>query len=241
MLLRHAGISYVDRLYSQEEWAKVKNTMPEGKGCPGVCTRPAGMRGLPVLELESGEMMPETTDIACFIARESPLAFPTLTAEKAAEAYEMTLAANTYPLLFSITLLAAFPEEDAEAILRGELPETLHGPSADLPRYSEVLPTLQRWEARLGEDHFFGGEVPHYGEFSLFTVVDALHHVDPQLARQIGSALQDWFVRMAKLPAVRGYLEMRAGGGTVESQASPGSILYRFSEPALRWAARGGS
>ena len=45
MLLRTAGIPYVDKLYSPEEWNRAKELMPEGKGVPGVSTRPAGNRG----------------------------------------------------------------------------------------------------------------------------------------------------------------------------------------------------
>ena len=39
-----------------------------------------------------------------------------------------------------------------------------------------------------GPGPFFGGATPHFGEFFLFTVVDALQQVDPKTASQVGTA-----------------------------------------------------
>ena len=86
-----------------------------------------------VLQLPTGEMIPETAVIGRF----NPEAFaPT------AEAYEMAVACNTYPLIFPVCMLASYPEEVTDAILRGELPNTYHGNLADLPPYSEACKSL---------------------------------------------------------------------------------------------------
>lgn len=92
-----------------------------------------------VLQLPSGEMIPETADIGRFIAEQSPDAFPE---GKSSEAFEMALAANAYPLLFPCCMLCSYPEEVTDAILRGELPDTYHGNLADLPPYSDACPSF---------------------------------------------------------------------------------------------------
>lgn len=228
MLLRTAGMPYVDRLYTPEEWSVMKSKMPEGKGVPGVATRPAGNRGLPVLQLPSGEMIPETADIGRFIAEQSPDAFPV---GKSSEAFEMALAANAYPLLFPCCMLCSYPEEVTDAILRGELPDTYHGNLADLPPYSDLLKTLQHWESRL-DGPFFGGERPHFGEFMLFNVLDALNDSDPVMASKV-EKLQRWGDRMKKLDAVASYLASRPPPGP-GAHGKPGSIITKYSQPSLR-------
>lgn len=91
-----------------------------------------------VLQLPTGEMIPETADIGRFIAEQfCPGAFAT-TPEAAAEAYEMAVACNKYPLIFPCCMLSSYPEEVTNAILRGELPDTYHGNLADLPPYSDA-------------------------------------------------------------------------------------------------------
>ena len=74
----------------------------------------------------------------------------------------------------------------------------MDGGSLWLGVLGEVLKKLQGWEERLGAwavggrmlsqgpGPFFGGATPHFGEFFLFTVVDALQQVDPKTAAQVG-------------------------------------------------------
>ncbi|CAK9034612.1 Probable phthiotriol/phenolphthiotriol dimycocerosates methyltransferase 2 [Durusdinium trenchii] len=231
MLLRATQQPYVDRLYTEEEWKVMKSQMPEGKGVPGVATRPVGNRGLPVLQLPDGTMIPETADIARFICEKRPDLFP---AEQAAEAYEMTLAVNTYPLLFPQCMLASYPAEVTEAILRGELPETYHGNLKDLPPYGEVLQVFLHWEQRLGDQAFFGGAAPHFGEFFLFAALDALRQTDPSTAAKVGR-LQAWYDRMGRLPAVEGYLQARPPMGP-EAHGKPGSLIRKYQQKlVLNW------
>lgn len=235
MLLRTAGKEYVDRLYTPEEWSVMKDKMPEGKGVPGVVTRPAGNRGLPVLQLPTGEMIPETADIGRFIAERKPEAFAP---GKTAEAYEMAVACNTYPLIFPVCMLASYPEEVTDAILRGELPNTYHGNLADLPPYSDLLKTLQLWESKL-DGPFFGGERPHFGEFMLFTVLDSLNETDPATASKV-EKLQSWGQRMKKLEAVASYLSSRPPPGVPGAHGKPGSIITKYSQPSLRKSVNAG-
>ena len=233
MLLRTAGVPYVDKLYSPEEWNEAKKSMPEGQGVPGVSTRPVGNRGLPVLELVSGELIPETADIARLIQHEVPDKFPHLNSEELEQAHKMAVASNAYPLLFPGCMLASYPEEVTDAVLRGEKPDTYHGNLGSLPPYSDVLVSLQGWEARLGDRPFFGGDMPHYGEFLLFNVIDALRLVDPPAAAKLGCKLRSWFDRMARLPAIDTYLGERVQPGPT-AHGKPGSIITKYTEPAER-------
>ena len=233
MMLRTAGLPYVDKLYSPEEWNEAKKSMPEGKGVPGVSTRPIGNRGLPVLELASGEQIPETADIARLIQEQAPSKFPVLKGGDLDQANQMALASNSYPLMFPNCMLASYPEEVTDAILRGEKPDTYHGNLSSLPPYSDVLPSLQSWEARLGDTPFFGGDMPHFGEFLLWNVIDSLRYADPPTAAKLGCKLRSWFDRMAQLPAVDAYLQERPQAGP-KAHGKPGSIITKYEKPAER-------
>lgn len=239
MLLRYAEIPYADKLYSAAEWKDTKATMPEGKGVPGIALRPPGNRALPVLQLESGEMMPETADIARHIAeRAGPILLPADSA-KAAEAQEMWVSTMSFPAYWVQPLLSSYKQEQTEAILRGEKPEgTIHGKVAELPfTYEEVQPAFQAWAERLTSD-FYGGAAPHYGDFALYHAFDSLRHLQPEVAAAL-PGLPAWASRMEALPAMATYLAERPplGQGTDNGTLNtgfPGSIYAKWAEPGSR-------
>lgn len=239
MLLQYAGIPYADRTYDADEWKTVKATMPEGKGVPGIATRPPGNRSLPVLQLETGEMVSETSDIALRIAQRAGAILLPADEAKAAEAQEMWVATMNFPLYFVQPMLSTYKQEQAEAILRGEKPEgTVHGNVADLPfSYEEVQPGFQAWAAKLSGD-FYGGEAPHYGDFALYHAFDSLRHLQPEVAAGL-PGLPAWAVRMEALPAMAAYLAERpplgGGGDSGPKRAGlPDSIYAKWVDPGTR-------
>eukprot|EP00927_Polykrikos_kofoidii_P071009 TRINITY_DN67351_c0_g1_i1.p1 TRINITY_DN67351_c0_g1~~TRINITY_DN67351_c0_g1_i1.p1 ORF type:complete len:269 (-),score=44.63 TRINITY_DN67351_c0_g1_i1:119-925(-) len=239
MILHHAGMPFEDILYSVEAWKTAKPTMPEGKGVAGVASRPPGNRALPVLELESGEMVSETSDIALLIAQRAGDILLPADEAKFAEAQEMWVSTNNFPLYFVQPMLSSYTQEQAEAILRREKPEgTVHGNIADLPfTYDEVLPAFQAWQARL-RGEFYGGDAPHYGDFALYHAFDSLRHLEPEVAATL-DGLVAWAARLETLPAMKAYLAERPplGMGSEPGPGCtgrPGSIYAKWAEPSLR-------
>lgn len=244
MMMLHAGIPYEDKLYSVEDWKTAKQTMPAGKGVPGIASRPPGNRGLPVLELPSGERVVETADIARFIAEKAGAPLMPSDEGKAAEAQDMWETTMGFPFYWPQPMMSSYPQEVSEAILRGEKPEgTIHGNIADLPfSFAEVLPAFQAWEARLAGD-FYGGEVPHYGDFALYHNFDAYRGLDREAASALTS-LNQWAERIEALPAVAKYLAERPrpghsadivnGAGSALVCGRVGTIYQKWADPANR-------
>lgn len=244
MIMRHAGIKYRDQLYSVEDWKTAKETMPPGKGVPGIPTRPPGNRALPILELPSGERLVETADIAKYIARSAgPILMPGDLA-KADEAQEMWESTMSFPFYWIQPMMSTYPQETSEAIIRGEKPEnTMHGNIGELPfSYSEILPCFKAWQHRLAGD-FYGGDAPHYGDFAMYHHFDTFRGLEPEIAADL-KELHAWAARMEALPSLAKYLaerpkpghgaEIVGGVGSAEVVGRVGSIYCKWLDPAAR-------
>lgn len=242
MLLRFACIAYEDKLYSPADWKDAKATMPEGRGVPGVATRPPGNRALPVLDLPSGGRVVETSEIARTIAKlAGDLLVPT-DEHKLVQAQGIWEATMNFPMYWVQPLLSSYQQEQAEAILRGETPEgTIHGNIADLPfSYSQLRGAFENWEAQLGDGPFFGGERPHYGDFAMFHAFEAYRLLDPVGSEGL-TRLEAHAAHVAALPAVASYLAERPASGHGEDALGtplaaglPGSIYCKWVDPATR-------
>ena len=117
MLLRHASIPYVDKIYSFAEWPKAKRTMPKND---------EGKRQVPVLDLPDGTQIPETAAIAKYIAERAE---PSLVSDRATE---------TFGLLYDKSqpwCCDALPDLGAIDPLLNFLPQARHTatPSAPAP------------------------------------------------------------------------------------------------------------
>ena len=65
----------------------------------------------------------------------------------------------------------------------------------------------------LGDRKFYGGDKPHYGDFSLFHICDSTELVLPGSLEPY-PAINAWFHAMNALPAVAAYLASRPTGAT---------------------------
>lgn len=135
----HHTREFTDRVVSHDEWPVLKETMPKGPGAE-FPNRPPGNRGLPVLELPDGTLMPESTDIALHIATlVGPPLLPADPAERET-AKRLYAASQALPLAWPMVALVRFPAAQAEGIMQGEsLGEFMEGPRA----YGQLLPTLR--------------------------------------------------------------------------------------------------
>lgn len=249
MMLHFAQIPFEDVVVPLQDWPDMKPSMPPGPGAefPG---REKGNRALPVLRLPSGELLPESRDIAHWIARSAgpPLLPPD--AAGMAEASELFDASGSLPLFWPTACLCRFPEAIAEKLMRGEdlgdarfgdaAATTVQSWLAGQPGWDMVRPALDGWDRRLeqkpADQLFFGGSEPHYGDFGLFASFTAALELLGREGAMTGRSGRwvSWYDAMAALPAVAGYLEQRP-----PSQGYPGSIAASHPEPAARPGAEG--
>merc|ERR1712046_242152 len=185
MMLHYAGIEFSDEIIALEDWPKVKPTMPPGPGAefPG---RDRGNRALPVLKLPNGVMMPESRDIAKWIASLAGPPLMPIELDMQMEAEDMFSKSQSLPGFWPTVILVRFQECDAEKIICGQDIGTAVFQDPKQTLIQEWYHKQQKWcrvrplllemqrvlEARSGV--FFGGDRPHYGELGIFVQVDAL-------------------------------------------------------------------
>jgi len=219
MLLRYTGLPHVDKIVTIDEWfGGEKDKAPPGR---------SGQRQLPLLGLPSGDLMPESLDIAKYIAERAD---PPLLGEDPAQAERLFLLQDTVETPFGHgyknyhrinPILNWFPREEAEA---------------QIPEYLAAAPATWRHLAgELGDRTFFGGVAPHYADFAVFHYLDNLCTLDggATLAGlgSEGVALRKWYEAMCGLPAVSAYISERPqpGSGLV---GKPGSIMATVAVPS---------
>eukprot|EP00419_Tripos_fusus_P076078 CAMPEP_0172886534 /NCGR_PEP_ID=MMETSP1075-20121228/131292_1 /TAXON_ID=2916 /ORGANISM="Ceratium fusus, Strain PA161109" /LENGTH=232 /DNA_ID=CAMNT_0013740043 /DNA_START=116 /DNA_END=814 /DNA_ORIENTATION=- len=216
--------------------------MPPGPGAefPG---REKGNRALPVLRFSKSEMLPESREIAQWIAtRAGPPLLPS-DAALAQEAKDFFDKSQSLPGFWPTVLLIRFPEPAAEKIMRGEhLGDARFSDPNQTPIQSwyegqpkfedikDLLLGLERiLEQRSGT--FFGGEQPHYGELGIFVQVDALVTLFGKKAALNGfsAKFRAWYGALSALPVVDVYKRIRP-----LQQGYPNSIIMNHLKPEDR-------
>lgn len=181
-LLKYAGIPYTDRIISLKEWPAHKKIVPNGF--------------LPNLKLPNGKYLPETGDIARYIAtRAGPPLMPTSQEHKEAAARIFRIS-NTQPLSMLMPLTNWFSVEEAEKMIPASVGQTL-----------KTLDSLEPELTKSG-GAFFGGNLPHYGDFGIFHVVN-LYLTLSKPSPTLPNAWKRWYENMRTLPGVKQYLEER--------------------------------
>mmetsp|Transcript_7960 Transcript_7960/g.11897 ORF Transcript_7960/g.11897 Transcript_7960/m.11897 type:complete len:354 (-) Transcript_7960:15-1076(-) len=196
MMMRYASIPFEDELVAFNDWPSLKNggKLPHGRG---------GKTQLPVLQKEDGTMIPETNDIAAYIARLSSVTssrtnlYPELESART-----MFNACNSGPLALAMPLANRASISESKE----QLPEWMSTTLPLLQAYEKSLRTIQKSSATTGP--FFNGEKPHYGEFGLFHVVDLIRFLDPSTLDTL-PMLQAWSVSMSSLHGIKEYLSTR--------------------------------
>ena len=229
MMLHFAQLPFTDEVISNEDWPARKASMPEGRGAE-FPNRPVGNRGLPVLQLPDGSLMPESTDIASHIAAAAGPPLLPADPEAAASAKRLYDQSQSLPLAWPMVCLVRFPVEQAEAIMNGEiLGEWMAAPRS----FADLLPALRALVVELGDRPFFGGDHPHYGDFGVWKQADSFRLLDPAASASLGSAWGAWIDRVASLPGVAEYLAQRPGLRSKDA-GYPGSIIVECADPSSR-------
>ncbi|MET3133277.1 glutathione S-transferase [Oxalobacteraceae bacterium GrIS 1.11] len=205
LILHHYdGSPYSEKIrlllgYKQLDWRSV--TISPMLPKPDLMALSNGYRRAPVLQI-GADIYCDSALIGAEIARRFPA--PALASKASADLlshlvdvdlfwravrYVMGLRAEQIPQVMLEDRAAMHPQMQFE---RARL-------AADLPAVAEQLrPVLQMLDAALGEDGFFGGTLPAFGDFGLYHPLWFLQNVDglSALAPQ-ASRLRDWMARMA--------------------------------------------
>ena len=195
LIMHYAGMNYTLRTIELSEWPEIKPTTPKGQ--------------VPCFVIdEQEEMMPETADIAMYLAQTSGKdgLWPAASADQSA-AEAMFVASNTSPLSDLNPLLNWFPKEEAQSKIK---------PSVDA-----ALKALGKFKLK---GDYFGGKVPHYGEFGLWHNVDLLLKVEPNALSKLGKDWAAWYERIADNRDVKAFLQCRPKAGT-GSVGKAGSMM----------------
>eukprot|EP00873_Tetraselmis_striata_P039530 jgi/Tetstr1/459794/TSEL_005145.t1 len=194
------------------KWPDLKSTIPTNK---------AGKQQLPVLRKEDGSLLPESHDIAVYLATKAgPPLMPAgaAGAERAAalwsyyDADDKPYCGESFKGLFMLNpLLNWFPVETADEML-----------AAARPHFPKALACL---EAELGEGPFFAGDLPCYADFALFHLLDNMRTLDGgEALAAAGGRLRAFYEAVSELPGVKEYLASRPQPGTGEA-GKDGSIM----------------
>ncbi len=186
MIARYREIDVVDEFISFDKWSDVKPTMPKGQ--------------VPVLRLEDGTLMPESVDIAAYLAT-----LPTGTRQLVVDDTQRELYAlsQSRPLGMVNPLLNWFTIEQASPRL------------ADAT--ADCLEVLRQCDARLvaGAGPFLtGSDRPGVGDLGIFHCVNVLEVLAPTALADFSPAFSVWKNAVASLPGVREYLSERPKCGT---------------------------
>jgi len=211
MMMAYAKIKYNNRLVSDEEWPKLKPTMPEGAWIEHFYKPDdwVGEKQLPVLKLADGTMLPDSRHIAKYIAMAAGAPLWPDTEYQQKSAADLFRIGQEQPLLFMHQVVNMFPADECKP----------HIP----PGVCTAVHLLHSMDRRMRDGPFFGGEEPHYGDFSIFHIVDLVNTLDPTWKMQGFPGWDDedgkgrgfhatwirWYDKMANLPGVKEYLAER--------------------------------
>lgn len=227
MMMRFAGIPFVDREVTLEDWPTLKEKIPPNA---------SGRVQLPVLELDDGTLMPDSLDIAKWIAEQAgPPLLPTSSAQPgndAARLWELCDARDApfccdgMPFVGIINpILNFFEVEEAKQ----RLPPLLAAIGGFLDYIGPILSSTQ--------PPFFGGTAPHYADFLLWHYMNNLSTLDGgttlvRLNSEHAVAIRDWYDAVARLPAISNYVAERppAGSGMVGRSVS---VIYNYEDCSL--------
>lgn len=187
MILHYGNIQFNDVTITFPQW-------PEHKARLEIC--PLGQ--LPTLQLTNGEILAQSGTIVRYAAKLAGL-YPLdpVEAARADMVHEMAQDMNAINAILNFwPRLGDAYEQNKESYFR------------NFHRYAAYAESL------LGEKYYFGGSQPHYGDFSLFHIIDASVTVSPTCLHPFGK-LQRWVSAMQNIPRVKQYLEQRAQVGNL--------------------------
>lgn len=196
LILHYSGQAYVMHRVDFDEWDGVKPRMPRGQ--------------LPVWQTDGEEeLMPETADIAKYLAKvsgkEGLMPVDPIAAAEAARLFELCMDG---PLAALNPLVNWIPKEEAAPKVGSTVAEAI-----------KVLCALKP------PSPFYGGAQPHYGDFALWHCVDLCVLVDPTALGKLGAAIESWYARIKDDRPIAAYLKCRPKPGTGKV-GKLGSLIY---------------
>lgn len=203
MVAAYAGLNLDQEIFTMSEWGTYKRRMPKGQ--------------VPCLRLPDGTMMPEMNDIMKHLAQLPSPAGRQLVVD--AKQASIVSAVNGALL-------------DSVAHITNMYPSSSAVTQSTRVR-AQATQFFGEFGAMLGEDPFFGGGTPGYGDIGLWMLAEDCNLMVPNLLDDLGDKLKQWYERVAALPGLAEYLASRpqVGSGVY---GMPGSILHGGIPPELR-------
>jgi len=203
MIAAYSGHKLDQDIFTMSQWGNYKRRMPKGQ--------------VPVLQLPDGRMMPEMNDIMKFLAQlPSPVG-----RQLVVDAKQDSIARAVNGALFDSV---------------GHIVE-LYSASQAVAQSSTIrvqaTQFLQQFGDHLGDDPFFGGQTPGYGELGLWHFVDDCLLMVTDLLDHTDANIKQWYARVAALPGLEEHLADRPQVGAGE-YGMPGSILHGGIPPELQ-------
>ena len=194
MVLHYGGIPFEDKIYNFSDWPSAKKDKK---------IAPFGQ--LPSMALPNGETIAETGAIIRLTAKLANI-YPTdvFEAAKADMLFELVMDMNMINPIYNF-----FP-------LDSEKWKSSYG------AYFTALPThLENLSELLGSKPFFGGEIPHHGDFGIFHILSLTKAVEADSLLTY-PLLQSFLDRVATIPQIEKYLQTRL---PLTEIGAPGSFV----------------
>ena len=197
MMLHCANIPYNDKTITFDKWPEHKAALDIG---------PFGQ--LPALHLANGEIIAQSGAIVRFVAKLAGI-YPVdaIEAAQADMVHEMAQDMNAINALLNFwPMLSDAYIQNRESYFR------------NFPRQIGYIEKL------LGSKEFFGGNTPHYGDFSMFHIMDACLAVEPECLDAFPRT-RKWVDNMANIPLLRLYPQKRS---TTSNLGMCGSLIQQL-------------
>eukprot|EP00039_Didymoeca_costata_P020558 m.341658 g.341658 ORF g.341658 m.341658 type:complete len:235 (-) comp20330_c0_seq1:37-741(-) len=190
MIARYCCLDVQDEIVELEDWPAMKPNTPKGS--------------VPFMRMPDGSLMPETYDIAVFLASlpDVPADRQLLLTSEQKELYALVQGNPTNVLSIFNPLMNWFSKEDSKEKMESYLPPAIE--------------VCRKYDGILGQSGgpFISGTQPGIGDFGLFHASCNMKKLVPTVFDDFSSKWGEWLDAVASLPGVREYLAERPKTGT---------------------------
>lgn len=190
MIAAYVGFDYEDQIVTMDEWGEMKKKMPKGQ--------------LPVLVKSDGTEMPESCDIALYIAENGKSGRSVVCDQVAKDLYAES---QTPPMAMCMPLLNWFKKEE---VMGQKLDSYLETAKAKFVEYDDLLGK--------SDGPFFAGGTPGLGDFGTLHVYANTIALSSNFCEEtsLSDKFKTWVEKMRNLEGVKAYLDGRPKCGTGE-------------------------
>eukprot|EP00931_Biecheleriopsis_adriatica_P033423 TRINITY_DN19401_c0_g1_i1.p1 TRINITY_DN19401_c0_g1~~TRINITY_DN19401_c0_g1_i1.p1 ORF type:complete len:259 (+),score=58.12 TRINITY_DN19401_c0_g1_i1:71-847(+) len=192
---------------------------------------------VPYIKLPNGELLAETVEICKFLAELPCDGLPVLCDDAQRDVFRK---ANTAPIIWDSDAGPGGTDRDNLGWLFNFIPWSEPSPGSSMfcragetaqslfPGFkSKIMPDLQDFEVRLaasGGPFFSKGDTPGIGDFCVFSYMDMIKEMLPEILEDMGQHMKKHFETCAALPGIAEYMASRPQVGSGKL-GNPGSLM----------------